>query len=192
MNSKKLLYLFGLITLLIFPLPTIFIRPWLDGTTSLHLFDLSKFNFSIITVGLLIGALFAFFSHYVMQSKLFKDVPLKVDELVKSLNLNYLEGIFFSICAGFGEEMLFRVGIQPYLGIWTTSILFIAIHGYISIKYPKNSMIGLLVLPLILTIAYGYEYYGLWFSVAIHFSYDAVLFMLIITENRKERKKITQ
>lgn len=36
--------------------------------------------------------------------------------------------ILLSVVAGFGEEVLFRGVIQPFMGIWLASLLFAAIH----------------------------------------------------------------
>ena len=98
-----------------------------------------------------------------------------MDEIIRSMNLTYLDALFISFCAGFGEEILFRVGIQQYLGVVITSVFFVAIHGYLNPFNWRFSMYGLIVLPFILLLSYGYGYFGLWFAISAHFSYDAVL-----------------
>jgi membrane protease YdiL (CAAX protease family) len=101
------------------------------------------------------------------------------------MNLNVGDAIFLSFCAGFGEELLFRSGMQYYLGIIVTSLIFVAIHGYLNPKNWRYSLYGLLVLPFILLISLGFETFGLWFAIAAHFSYDAVLFIAMLnTKNR--------
>lgn len=179
MKQKQLLLLLALVTLLIFPLPTLFIKPWLEDISWISILELENFKLRPIILGLGFGLGYAIISSAVLSFKLFKGIPLNIEDTVKSMDLTILEGIFISFCAGFGEEILFRSGIQTYLGIWITSFLFIAIHGYISIKTPKNSLYGLLLFPFIVGLSYKFETYGLWFAVAAHFMYDAYLFTKI-------------
>jgi membrane protease YdiL (CAAX protease family) len=100
------------------------------------------------------------------------------------MNLRVRDGIFLSLCAGIGEELLFRSGIQTYLGWQITSVLFVALHGYLNPWNWRFSVYGLLVLPFIILISIGFYEFGLWFAVAAHFSYDAVLFTIMIKEKR--------
>ncbi|MES2799464.1 MAG: CPBP family intramembrane glutamic endopeptidase [Bacteroidota bacterium] len=179
MSDKQLLLILGLVTLLIFPLPTLLLRPWIEGIHWLELLELNNLQWKPVLLGLAYGLGYAVLASFFLTMRIFQEVPLRVEETVKALNLSIFEGIFLSICAGFGEELLFRAGLQPYLGIWLTSFIFIAIHGYISIKTPKNSLYGLLLFPFIIGISYGYEIGGLWFAVSAHFMYDAVLFTKI-------------
>lgn len=151
-----------------------------EGTSFLSTLELESFNFSTILLGLVFGIIYALVSIIILQASIFKTVPLKIEETIKGMNLSILGGIFISFCAGFGEELLFRAGVQHYLGIWTTSFIFVSIHGYFSIRTPKNSLYGLVVFPFILILSYLYEEFGLWFAITAHFAYDAVLFTSII------------
>lgn len=124
-----------------------------------------------------------------MKLEIFKTIPLRVDKLVSSLNLTFWDALFLSLCAGIGEELLFRVGVQFYLGVILTSILFVALHGYLNPKSWRQSLYGFVVLPLSFILGYGYEWLGLWFVVAIHASYDFVLFRLLDDEDDDENLK---
>jgi membrane protease YdiL (CAAX protease family) len=154
----------------------------MDWQTFLHLDEIALIP---IAYGLEFGIVYAFLAILILKAPIFEKIPLQIDKLVKDLRLTYFDAIFLSFCAGLGEELLFRAGIQPFLGIWPTSILFVAIHGYLSIKKPKMSLYGLVVLPFIVLISYGFESFGLWFSVAAHFSYDLVLFLGMISEDKE-------
>ena len=105
-----------------------------------------------------------------------------MDDLVRSMKLNYWDAIFLSICAGVGEELLFRVGVQHYIGPFWTSILFVAVHGYLNPFNWKMSLYGLVVLPLSFVLSYGLIEFGLWFSISAHFAYDLILFLIFIME----------
>lgn len=147
--------------------------------------QLEKINLIPISYGLEFGICYAFLAIILLKAPIFEKIPLQIDKMVKDLRLNYFDALFLSLCAGIGEELLFRAGIQPFLGIWTTSILFVAIHGYLSIKKPMMSLYGLVVLPFILLISIGFEHFGLWFCVAAHFAYDLVLFLAMIIEDKE-------
>ena len=57
-----------------------------------------------------------------------------------------------------------------------------AIHGYLNPWNWKFSLYGLLILPFVLLLSYGYELFGLWFAIMAHFAYDAVLFTQLVSE----------
>ncbi len=103
------------------------------------------------------------------------------------MNLSVFDAIFLSLCAGIGEELLFRGGMQFYLGPCLTSIIFVALHGYLNPFNWKQSLYGIVVLPLSFILGYGYEWYGLWFSIAVHFSYDLILFISFLFEEKQNK-----
>jgi hypothetical protein len=178
--EKRKIYVLGLITLIVFPIPSLFILYYLEGITPFDILKLGVNWSRNIAYGCGVGITYAAFALIVLQAPIFKKVPLKVTDLVRKLNLNFWDALFLSFCAGIGEELLFRVGVQHYLGIYLTAILFVAVHGYFSIKEPLISLYGLVVLPLSIILGLGFEYLGFWFSAAIHFSYDLVLFLAIM------------
>ena len=45
------------------------------------------------------------------------------------LDLTGLNPLWIAVAAGVGEELLFRGALQPLLGIWVTSLLFVAAHA---------------------------------------------------------------
>lgn len=44
------------------------------------------------------------------------------------LDLRGLNPLWISIAAAIGEEMLFRAALQPFLGVWIVSLLFLVTH----------------------------------------------------------------
>lgn len=184
MSRKKIIFLASF-TLIIFPLPVFIFFHYFESKNILDLLQLNTFGIVQIGYGLQFGFVYAFFANLLLKSTLFDKLPLKIDEIIKSMNLSYLDALYISFCAGFGEEILFRVGIQHYLGVILTSIFFVAIHGYLNPFNWRFSIYGLIVLPFILILSYGYEYFGLWFAIAAHFSYDAVL---LIAQVKKKPK----
>jgi membrane protease YdiL (CAAX protease family) len=184
--TKNKIRLLGLVTLFIFPLPAYLWWHFYEKQSLSDFLQLDKFSMNSIISGTLIGILFAFIIDKVTNTAFFQKIPLKVEKMIREMNLSYLDALFLSICAGIGEELLFRSGIQPYLGVTITSIFFVAIHGYFSIKQPTVSFYGLLVLPFILVIGYGFVLWGLWFSIFAHLFYDLTLFIILIGKGNKD------
>ncbi len=182
---SKLLWM-GLLTFVVFPLPAIAILRFMEGKSFSQILQLDHFHLLAILEGLLVGAVVGFIIYRITRLDVFNDIPLKVEEMIQQAHLKYIDILFLSLAAGFGEEILFRVGVQSYLGIIPTSIFFVAIHGYFSIRNPKMSLYGLLVLPFILILGYGYGTLGLWFSISAHFSYDLLLFMIILQKKESD------
>jgi membrane protease YdiL (CAAX protease family) len=176
--------LLGLVTLLLFPLPGFLHFQYFQKSDLFQFVALKQMQVIPIGFGLQVGFVFAFIAYLFMKSPFFDQLPNKVDRIIEHLPLTYLDGFFLSACAGIGEELLFRAGIQPLLGPLVTSVLFVALHGYLNPWNWKYSMYGFIVLPFILVISYGFIQFGLWFAISAHFSYDAVLFFFMIKEKK--------
>lgn len=58
----------------------------------------------------------------------FESFRRQLVEIVSRVDLSGFNPIWFSLCAGVGEELLFRGALQPILGLWFTSLLFTAAH----------------------------------------------------------------
>ena len=180
--SKFKLYILGWVTLIIFPIPAYFAVHYLKDVQWDSFLQLDKIALIPILYGLEFGIIYAFIASVILKAPVFKSIPLGIEQLIKGLKINFIDAIFLSLCAGIGEELLFRAGMQTFFGVWITSFVFVAIHGYFSLVNIKKSLYGLVVLPFIILISLGYEHFGLWFSVAAHFSYDLLLFVTMITD----------
>jgi membrane protease YdiL (CAAX protease family) len=186
MNIRHKILFFGWITLLVFPIPAFAFRYYFEQLSFLDFIQYKCFSTLPIGLGLEFGFVYAFLCYILLQSSLFDKIPLKIDSIIERMNLKVRDGIFLSLCAGVGEELLFRSGIQTYLGWQITSVLFVAMHGYLNPWNWRFSLYGLLVLPFIFLLSIGFYRFGLWFAVAAHFSYDAVLFTIMIKEKRSD------
>lgn len=176
----------GLATLLLFPVPTFVVLYFAEGIVWNEVLDLDRLQFDAILYGLILGSVYAFIAIYFLKFPVFQKIPHKVEDIVRSMHLSYFDAFFLSLCAGVGEEILFRAGFQFYLGPIITSFLFVAIHGYLNPFDWRMSLYGLLVLPFILLISYFLEFYGLWFCIAAHFSYDFLLFLSMSSKKANE------
>ncbi|MCH8905128.1 MAG: CPBP family intramembrane metalloprotease [Bacteroidetes bacterium] len=100
-------------------------------------------------------------------------------DLLEDVHLNYFDVIWFSLCAGIGEEILFRAAIQPHFGIWPTAIVFILLHGYINPFRLSLSIYGVLLIIVSAGLGYLYAYFGLVCAITAHFMIDVILFRKI-------------
>ncbi len=176
----------GWVTLLIFPIPAFTLLYYMEGISLMEFLALDEARIIPIGYGLELGFVYALLGYVIMKAPFFDKVPVKVDHLVRRMNLKWYDGIFLSICAGVGEELLFRTGIQYYLGWLTTSILFVAMHGYLNPWNWRFSVYGLILLPFIFLLAIGMYSFGIWFSISAHFMYDAVLFSILINKKTSD------
>lgn len=174
--SKRGIYVMGVLTLVGFPLLATLVQFFFTNYRIMELLHLEDLRSGELILGASIGVIYAFFSLLVLGSELFEQAPDRVERFVKNLNLSFWDALFLSICAGVGEEIFFRSSLQTFIGPFWGSLLFVAVHGYLVPWNWRKSLYGLLVLPLTFILAYGYEYFGLWFSIGVHILYDLVLF----------------
>lgn len=186
---KRSLYLLGLITLIVFPIPTFVVLYYFYNIQPFEILQFESFQIIPVGFGLQLGFIYGILALLLMKSRIFDDLPVNIEQVVKRMRLNFLDALLLSLCAGIGEELLFRSGFQFFLDPITTSIIFIAIHGYLNPLNWRMSIYGLIILPFVLLISYGFEYFGLWFAIAAHFMYDFVLFRSISLDSSNDDRK---
>ncbi len=176
----------ALITLIVFPLV---------GIVALYFFN--DHNFQIVfrsyipiweqlVIGLMVGIIAGLLAWYISESKWVSPKSSKYLGLIGQLNLSHLDIIIISLCAGIGEELLFRGAIQPFLGIWTTAFFFVIIHGYIDPRDWRISIYGLSMTLLIAFLGFMTDEYGIWSAAIAHAMIDFVLLELM---NRKWKNR---
>ncbi len=178
---------FGWVTLLIFPIPGFLLRYFFTETSFFSFFELEKFKFIDLAYGLELGFVYGVLGYFLMQAPVFEKIPNRIERLVSEMNLKWYDGLFLSFCAAVGEEYLFRAGMQFFTGPFIGAIFFVALHGYLNPRNWRFSLYGLIVLPFIFLIAYGYEMFSIWFCIGAHFAYDAVLFRFMYEEQRDSK-----
>jgi hypothetical protein len=185
MRPKTQFHLLGWVTLIVFPLPAFLVLHYFEGISLGEFFQKDKLTLSMVLLGVNAGLFYAFIILILGQFPAFQEQSVRQVRMIKALRLNWGDILFISICAGVGEELLFRAGMQFYLGPWLTSLIFVAIHGYFSFTSWKKNLPGIAVLPFILLLAFGFEAYGLWFAIAAHATYDFVLFSFFVTPKKE-------
>lgn len=136
------------------------------------------YNFLIqIALGLISGLIFGFAGLGLIRLPTFKKIlnEYAIIRQVKQMNLSVNEIVYVSLVAGISEEILFRGAIQPVIGIWLTSLLFIGIHGYIRFKSVSHILYTLFTFALSTMLGALFMYFGLISAMAAHFIYDVVV-----------------
>lgn len=100
-------------------------------------------------------------------------------KIISQANLNTFDRIHLSIFAGVGEEILFRGAIQPLIGIWLTSIIFVGLHGYFKFNTLGHFIYSVMMFGLSVGLGYTFEYAGLIAAMSAHAVYDIVMLQLV-------------
>lgn len=133
-----------------------------------------------LITGSIVGSVGAFLALILINAPFFKQDRQKYHDLLNSLAWTREGIVFISVCAGVGEELLFRAGIQPLLGLWVTSILFVAIHGYINPLKWRISVYGISMVGFIAALGYLFETAGILSAMTAHAVFDAILLFNLI------------
>ncbi|QQS30840.1 MAG: CPBP family intramembrane metalloprotease [Sphingobacteriales bacterium] len=122
------------------------------------------------------GVSLALIAISVAESKALEESTRFFKGFIQNSDIKYLDAFFASVCAGIGEEMFFRGALQPFLGIWLTAIIFVAIHGYLSLKDMGIFLYGLLM--VFMTAGFGYftNWLGIISAMIAHAVFDAIIF----------------
>ncbi len=133
-----------------------------------------------IVTGIALGFVLGYGAKFIVSRPFLSDVERKYSRIIAGLHLNNWHIIFISLCAGFGEELLFRGAIQPLIGLWITAIIFVAIHGYLDLRDWKMTLYGLYMTLAIAALGYYTDYVGVFGASLAHAAIDYVLFKHLV------------
>ena len=129
--------------------------------------------------GVAFGAAASLSAIFIIQLPWFSDSMDFFTELIKELSPGKRHILFYSLCAGIGEEILFRGAIQPFLGIWITSVIFIFIHGYLNPFNRALMIYGLFMVIVSAGLGYLYDLLGIYAAMTAHFLFDVIMFSFL-------------
>lgn len=135
-----------------------------------------------VGIGIAGGLVIAALAHFIVSLKFMTQINNRYVDMIGSLKLSKAEMIFISICAGVGEEILFRGAIQPLLGIILTSVVFVAMHGYLSIRDWRITIYGVYMTGAIALLGFATETLGIWTAVTAHVVIDIYLLLRLYYE----------
>lgn len=168
------LWVLGLGTLIVFPLLAWPIFYFTDTSWSELLYCPQEHLLSILNF-VSAGIIFGIVMIWMTELDYFEQSLRKYKNLLSQFELNRGHVIFLSICAGVGEEIFFRGALQPLLGIVLTAVIFVAIHGYYSLKDMRVNIFAVALTLFIVLLGWAAETFSLWHAIAGHFAYDLVL-----------------
>ncbi len=187
--SRELFMRMGLLTLLV-PLVIVAILYYFNATTFMIPVVIGKANVWIqVGAGIVGGFLLSGVTWLMGQWKYLDDVNFDYTLRLGIFNFSFQEILFLSFCAGVGEEIIFRGMIQPWLGILTTSFMFIALHGYMSYSSWPKVIFGLILFAVGTLLGVLGEYVGLLAAIVAHIIYDIIAFQRIQSEYEELKKK---
>jgi membrane protease YdiL (CAAX protease family) len=108
---------------------------------------------------------------------LFNAFRRQLIELVSRADMSGFKPLWFSLCAGLGEEMLFRAALQPLLGIVLTSVIFTALHaktGGFKTMNRMKAVYALLVFFISLLLGTVFIQIGLTAAITTHIVIDVI------------------
>lgn len=188
--SKKNLYQLSNITLFGFAALGLFLVHFGQDISIKELFFIGKPIYIQLGIGALYGALTALLAVCLVNFKTMDSMTGVFIKMFSNLNVRLEDIVFYSFCAGFGEELLFRAGLQPIFGIWPTAIFFVAIHGYLNPRNWKMLIYGLLLVFISAGFGYLFDWYGIFAAIIAHMIFDIIMFYyLIFIRAKKARSK---
>lgn len=172
--TRKILLL-ATLTLIGFPLIGWVILWIFDGPAFPTIFQSDYHLVLQVAIGAITGFVAGWMAWIMIRSKYMDPVRDKYSDIIGAFKLRPAHIIYVSLCAGIGEEILFRGVIQQYLGIWITAIFFVAIHGYLDPRNPKLMVYGVFMTLIIALIGWQSEKFGLTTAMLAHTVIDIVL-----------------
>lgn len=173
--SKKTILLLALGTLTVFGGLGAVIIPFVRKVSVMEFISGIEKHWLQVVIGIGFGFVSAKASWQIVELPLLAKTKFFFVRLIKPLQLSTLEIIFISICAGVGEELFFRGAIQPLLGIWMTSILFVLLHGYLNPFNMPMTYYGIYMVLVIGVLGLMTEHFGILTAMIAHTIIDVML-----------------
>jgi membrane protease YdiL (CAAX protease family) len=169
----------ALATLILMPLVAMVVDHFSE-TVNLQAALLGDMQFGMqLLWGTIAGIAIAIGAHLMIASPLLNKVNTSYAKLLGRFRLTLSEIILISLCAGIGEEMLFRGAVQPFMGIPITSVLFVAIHGYLNPRDWRLAIYGLFMTGGIAWLGYLADTRGLLSAMMGHTIIDVYLLLYL-------------
>jgi len=184
MGNKRIVTL-AIFTIFVFPLAGFAINYFFSTDSFISIFRTKHAIGYELLIGGVYGILAGFIAWKIIELKILSPVRNKYQNVISSLKMDMPTIILVSICAGVGEEILFRGVLQSFFGILITSILFVAIHGYLNPLDWRISIYGAYMTLAIIGIGYLFNHLGLTSAMLAHTMIDVILFYKLTNDTPK-------
>lgn len=152
-----------------------------QGTSLAGAFDYDISVSNQLIIGIMAGGAAAGGITFIMNrppvSKVLHD--FYIVEIISNTRLTAFDRTQASLFAGVGEELLFRGALQPLLGVWLTSVIFVGLHGYFKFQSLGHIAFGLMMFGLSVLLGYLFEYVGLIAAMSAHAAYDMIMLYVV-------------
>jgi membrane protease YdiL (CAAX protease family) len=127
-----------------------------------------------LPAGLFCGLMAGYLASAMMKLPRFRHISrdYPIVDAVRKARLSTGDIYSISVTAGITEEWLFRAALQPVLGLWISSLIFVALHGYFKFKNTAQMLFGGFMMLLSLMLGMLFEYAGLLSAITAHAAYD--------------------
>jgi membrane protease YdiL (CAAX protease family) len=175
--TRKRLFILGLVTLIGFSGLGLGIIALFHNEPVEHTFTRgSDWHYQLL-LGLELGGIASLNLLWMLKLPFLREPRDFFSNLIRDARVTVWDILFVSLAAGIGEEIFFRGAIQPFLGVWITAFLFVALHGYLNPFDMGMLVYGLLMLVVSALLGYWFERYGIYSAMTAHFLIDVVLFV---------------
>jgi hypothetical protein len=175
MISKKTILILALATLIVFGGLGVLFIPSVRDTGVIPFIVGNKKMWLQLLIGLAFGIITANAGWQIVELPRLKKTKIFFSEIIRPLKLNTFEIVIISICAGIGEELFFRGAVQPMLGIWATSVLFVLLHGYLNPFNLPLTYYGIYMVLVIGVLGLFTENVGIITAIIAHALIDYIL-----------------
>jgi membrane protease YdiL (CAAX protease family) len=172
---KKLILQLALLTITAMPMVAIIIDRFSERVNLREALIGYEAWWKQIAVGCFVGIVIAILAKLLVESPLLDKVNAQYTHMLGRFKLSMNEIVFISLCAGVGEEILFRGALQPIFGVIITAIIFVAIHGYLNPRNWRLSIYGAFMVGAIAVIGWMSDRLGLLSAILAHTIIDIYL-----------------
>lgn len=127
--------------------------------------------------GLVLSALAAVASYLSFRLTAKSEATANTIKAYGRLDLSGLNPVWISLAAAIGEELLFRAALQPLLGVWITSLVFLLTHTpvYQFRRVNKATLVQAAgVFGASVVLGFIYQYVGLLAAMMVHTALDVI------------------
>ena len=193
-RQRNLIIQMAGMTIIGMPLIALVLDLFIDSFTLQERLLMGENIFRQLGSGLAAGIIFGVTAKWIVKRPFLSEVNTRYSSMIEDLKLNSSEIVFISLCAGVGEEVLFRGALQPwvcshfglFVGILMVSVGFVAVHGYLNPKNWRLSIYGIYMTIAIFALGFMAELIGLWSAVVAHTVIDIYLLRELRSEFRAD------
>ena len=134
----------------------------------------------VIGQGLALVAAAVSYGVYRMSSR--SASTMKTIDTYARLDLRGMNPLWMALAAAVGEEMLFRAALQPLLGVWIVSLLFLATHMPVyRMRRPDRATLvqAAGIFGTSVALGFVFQYVGLIAAVLVHLWIDIVGLLVV-------------